>query len=261
MHQPHDKLYREFFNHPQLIEELLRGFVDEQFVHDLDFSSLTKLNPTFTTDEFIKREADIVYEILYKEKPIYIYLLLELQSSVDQFMVERMLQYVCAFSREYCKTRKVIQFPPVFPLVLYNGNRKWDAAVQFQKLVSSSPLPSKYIPHFGYALVAINEIPKRKLFKLHNTLSALFYIESSKREEIDKHIGSLIDFIHNDLPAIYPKFLTWFFRVQEIELSPEQMKQVRSKSEVQKMLRTTILEACYIYERVLIKKSCTLLLK
>ena len=43
----HDKWYTRIFSDPKIIEELLRSFVHEPFVNELDFSSLKKLNTKF----------------------------------------------------------------------------------------------------------------------------------------------------------------------------------------------------------------------
>jgi hypothetical protein len=215
--------------------------VDEKFVNDLDFSSIKKLNATFVTEELNQREADIIYEITFRGNPIYIYLLLELQSTVDRFMADRMLEYVRAFSREYCRTQKTGSFPAVFPVVLYNGDQNWDAPTQFGDLVMHSPIPTRYVPQFSYCLIEINRIPKRKLLRIRNALAAIFFVESSGREEIGRSIELLIQFIRKDLPAIYPRFLTWFFEVQDIKLTAKMAKKLRSEMEVTEMLRTKIL--------------------
>jgi len=241
IHNQHDVLYREFFSHPKLVEELLRCFVDEEFVQDLDFSTLRTEDTQHVTAGLRKRASDLIYEISFRGKPMYIYLLLELQSAVDRFMADRLLEYVRAFSRIYCKTRKTNVFPPVFPVVLYNGDKSWTAPTQFSDLVAPSPIPSRYVPQFSYFLIEINKIPKRKLLSVRNALSAIFYVESSSREDIGKSLDTLIQFIRDDLPAVYPKFLTWFFDVQELKVTPEMAEKLTNGLEVHEMLRTRVL--------------------
>lgn len=48
----HDRGYRRLFSHPESIEELLRGFVEEDWVRGLDFSSLEKVDHHFVGDDF-----------------------------------------------------------------------------------------------------------------------------------------------------------------------------------------------------------------
>jgi hypothetical protein len=51
----HDAQYKELFSNPTLLAELLHSFVDEKFVHELDFSTIKKLNTHFVTGKFRKR--------------------------------------------------------------------------------------------------------------------------------------------------------------------------------------------------------------
>lgn len=38
----HDESYKNFFKHPEMVADLLRGFVDAPWVNDVDFSTLEK---------------------------------------------------------------------------------------------------------------------------------------------------------------------------------------------------------------------------
>ena len=43
----HDQGYKRLFSHPEMVADLLRGFVREDWVRDLDFSSLEKFPGSF----------------------------------------------------------------------------------------------------------------------------------------------------------------------------------------------------------------------
>ena len=85
----HDTWYKKLFTNPRIVEDLLTAFVKERFVQGLDFSSIKKLNTSFVSEEFKKRESDVIYEIKSHGKTNYIYLLIEFQSTVDHFMALR----------------------------------------------------------------------------------------------------------------------------------------------------------------------------
>ena len=86
MANEHDKRYKKLFSNHKLVEELLTSFVDEDFVKELDYSTLERLDKSFVTDEFADKESDLIYKVNFKGEEIYIYLLLEFQSTVDRFM-------------------------------------------------------------------------------------------------------------------------------------------------------------------------------
>jgi len=43
----HDPAYRQFFSHPRMVQDLLQGFVHEDWVADLDFATLERVNAHF----------------------------------------------------------------------------------------------------------------------------------------------------------------------------------------------------------------------
>ena len=76
------------------MERLLTSFVDESFIRDLDLSTLTRIDKSFVSESFKGKESDIIYSIHYRESIIYIFLLLEFQSTVDKMMSVRFLRYI-----------------------------------------------------------------------------------------------------------------------------------------------------------------------
>ena len=40
----HDHSYKLLFSHPRMVEDLLRGFVHEEWVERIDFSTLERVN-------------------------------------------------------------------------------------------------------------------------------------------------------------------------------------------------------------------------
>ncbi len=57
----HDHAYKHLFSHPQMVADLLRGFVHELWVAGLDFASLEKVNGSYVTDDLREREDDIIW--------------------------------------------------------------------------------------------------------------------------------------------------------------------------------------------------------
>ena len=116
----HDRSYKNLFAHPQMVQDLLAGFVRQDWVADLDFTTLERLNGTYVSDDLRERADDMVWRIRHREEWIYVYLLLEFQSGVDPYMAVRLLTYVGLLYQDLIKTGKLEQqrLPPVLPLVL-----------------------------------------------------------------------------------------------------------------------------------------------
>ncbi len=210
----HDKLYKKLFSNPKLVEELLTSFVNEDFVKKLDFSTLVQLDKSFVTDEFIEKESDIFYKINYQNEEIYLFLLIEFQSTVDKFMALRILRYELEFYDFYIKSQiekkqSIDKLPPLFPILLYNGNDTWTAPTNIKDLIKSD-IPAQYIPDFSYFKVIENTFSREHLLNIKNALSAVFFVENSNPEDLKFEIDNLISLIEKESPEIINIFRNWF---------------------------------------------------
>ena len=57
----HDCGYKNFFSNPVTVKQLLTSFVNEDWVHKLDFDTLERMETSFVTDEFREKESDLIY--------------------------------------------------------------------------------------------------------------------------------------------------------------------------------------------------------
>jgi predicted transposase YdaD len=75
-----------------MVEELVRGFVEEPWVESLDFSTLKRVNASYVSPQLKGREGDLVWKLRRRDgAPLYVYLLIEHQSQVDRFMAVRLM--------------------------------------------------------------------------------------------------------------------------------------------------------------------------
>ncbi len=95
----HDHPYKELFTHPELIADLLL-LAHADLAAELDLSSLDRRNGTYVSDDWRERENDVIWRVGWRGRNLYIYVLIEFQSTVDADMVVRMMTYHC------CPVRK-----------------------------------------------------------------------------------------------------------------------------------------------------------
>lgn len=70
--------------------------------------------------------------------PVYIYLLLEFQSTPDPWMPLRILVYVGLLYQHLLREKSLSphnKLPPVFPLVLYNGDAGWTVPTHLRDVI------------------------------------------------------------------------------------------------------------------------------
>lgn len=90
----HHPSYKLLFSHRDLVADLIRGFVHEDWVEQLDFTTLQRVSEIGVSHDLREREDDMIWRLRWGERWVYVYLLLEFQSSVDRLMAVRLLTYV-----------------------------------------------------------------------------------------------------------------------------------------------------------------------
>ena len=181
MTQIHDKGYKKLFSNKVIFRQLLETFVAEDWVRDLDFDKCKKLEKSFVSQHYLETESDIIYEIKLRDKDVYIFILVEFQSSVDRFMALRILNYITNFYMDYVESNKGIRkltLPPVFPILLYNGDKRWTAPTNLSELIENNDLLGKFSLDFSYFKISEIEYKKDDLLKIRNIVSTLFLAES-----------------------------------------------------------------------------------
>ena len=79
----HANTYKNMFSHKEVIRDLICGFVKQDWINELDFDSLERVSDSFVTDDIRDREDDIIWRLRLGPSWIYVYLLIEFQSTVD----------------------------------------------------------------------------------------------------------------------------------------------------------------------------------
>jgi hypothetical protein len=154
---PHDNAYKNLFTHPQVVQDLLRGFVHEDWVREIDFSTLEKASGSYVSDDLRDREDDIIWRVRRRDTWFYIYLLIEFQSTDDPWMALRVMTYVGLLYQDLIKRREVVRphrLPPVFPAVIYNGSTPWRSHRDMVELIEPPPAGlQRYLPRHRYFLL------------------------------------------------------------------------------------------------------------
>jgi hypothetical protein len=94
---------------------------------------------------------------------LYVYLLLEFQSSNDTYMAVRILTYIGLLYQDLIKSGQTSarKLPAVFPLVLYNGERPWSAAREMEELIEPVPQSlAAYRPRLRYFVMDEGRVPE-----------------------------------------------------------------------------------------------------
>lgn len=191
----HDQSYKLLFSHKELVENLLRGFIDPPWVDELDFSTLERISGTYVSDDLRERLDDMVWRARWKDRDLYIYILLEFQSEPDRLMALRMMVYLGLLLQDLARWMELgatDRLPPVLPLVLYDGDQPWTAPRNVGELIAEVPGLDRDPPSLGYLLIDEGRYDAGQLELLDNLAAALFRMELSRGpEELSRVLESL----------------------------------------------------------------------
>ncbi|MEO5379181.1 MAG: Rpn family recombination-promoting nuclease/putative transposase [Magnetococcus sp. DMHC-6] len=250
----HDVGYNKLFSHARMIQDLLAGFIREDWVAGLDFSTLEKVNPVYVTDDFRKRFDDLVWKIRWQgmDRWLFIYLILEPQSTSDGIMAIRNPLYTMLFYQDLYQYGRILsgqKFSPVAPIVLYNGTSRWTAAMDVSDLIEESPPGLEaYRPHMRYLLVDEHRYQEGELKSMQNVVAALFRLEKSRRiEDVRQVIQELDMWLKGaEQSELRRTFANWLSRILLPRLSkknlaiPESIPEMNDLMEVHTMLAETV---------------------
>jgi predicted transposase/invertase (TIGR01784 family) len=184
--QEHDHGYKRLFSDPTLVEELLRGFLTGDWLERLDFSSLQRVGNSFVADDLRERHSDIIWRLRLRgdeDRWVYLYLLLEFQSTSDPFMAVRVLTYVGLLLEEIIRREKLKpgdRLPLVLPVVLHSGKGRWRGALRLESLFVPVPRElRRYLPRLTYLLLDERRLNLDRPELARNRVAALFRIETN----------------------------------------------------------------------------------
>ena len=238
--------YKKLFSNKTIFRQLLETFVKADWVSELDFDSSETLDKSFISDHYKETESDLVYKVKIRDREAYIFILIEFQSSVNRFMALRILNYVTNFYMDYVESNKgVRKLPPVFPILLYNGDARWTAPTRFEELIDADEPLKGFTLKFEYFKLAENEFDKEELLKIKNIVSTLFLAESFY--DVDLLVEEILELFEKESDKIAVSlFLNWFKqlfehgRIDESDYNFIEKKIYSGEREVKTMLITAL---------------------
>ena len=190
-----DPNYKRLFSFPRMVEDLLRGFLPGSWLAELDFSTLRKLPTEYVSDELLKRHGDCVWRLRRRVEWLYLLVLLEFQSTDEPRMALRILTYTSLLYQELVRNDALDaggRLPAVLPVVLYNGEARWKAAVEVGELIAPvGPELAPYQPSQRFIVVDERHVGAEDLPGA-NLMRAVLGLEQSRTPEDVVRVAELL---------------------------------------------------------------------
>jgi len=168
-----------------MVEGLVREFVPPELAAGLNFRGLQRVNPKFYPNRGSarRREADVIWRLpTRKDRGRYLYLLIEFQSIRDEWMAVRTQVYQGLLWQQVIDEQRPqdrAHLHPLLSIVLYNGERRWEAATETGALIELSPDSSlwPWQPQVRYCLLDIGAFPRKELVRRSSPVALLFRLD------------------------------------------------------------------------------------
>ena len=244
----HDAAYKRLFSHPQMVEDLLRGFIAGNWTGALDFNTLEKLPAEFVSDDLRQRRGDGMWRVRFRDEWLYVLVLLEFQSTVNPYMAVRILVYTGLLHQDLVRRNALGpdgELPPVLPVVIYNGRLRWTAETDVSRLIAPVGEDlARCQPSQRYFVVDAcgfrdDDLPHR------NLVSAVVRLENSRSHaDLKRVVDALVEWLrgpgHQDLKR---SFGEWIGQVlMPRQLGSVSLARMPELEEVQTMLAERVQE-------------------
>lgn len=90
-------------------------------------------------------------------------------------------------AQEGITKRKGFRYPPILPIVFYDGPGAWTAAVNFQERVYLNEMLGEYIPSFRYLVIPLSRESPESVLKLIGKILAVLLVRLNvPKEEVEE---------------------------------------------------------------------------
>ena len=217
MNNEHDKTFRTIFDNKDEVAKLIKDVFNIEIGKD----NLQKYKNSFIDINFRNKESDIIYKV--KDKDIFF--LIEHQTKIDYTMPLRILKYEILIIESAIDQRifgqKNYKIPIVYPIVLYTGNKKWNADDYISNIQQRLDDIEK-IEFAKYNVIDVNEYNEKELLEAKSFYTKAMLIEKAKNtEETVNYLEKITNVMNNDkkiytfeIREMFEKILNKIIRVK-----------------------------------------------
>ena len=189
--KPKDSSAKLIFDDHVLCAQFLQDYVDVGILRNVEPEDIEDISERFLWIWQENRDSDSVKKIRIKDVPgmeeVYVIAMIDHQSKVDYDMSFRTLRYSVQIWTDYAQEQeakrkgatklKDFRYPPILPVVFYDGSGGWTASADFKERVYLGDVLGEYIPSFRYMVVRLSGYSNQELLDKRNELSLIMLVD------------------------------------------------------------------------------------
>ncbi len=159
MATPHDSLFRDTFGKTEHAVPLLRALLPSVLSNAIDWHSLQPFPEPQVDERQDTQQSDLLFTLRIAGRPALLYLLCEHKARPDRWTALQVVGYVVGIWKDLARRRpRPRHLPPVLPVVVSFGRRRWRASTDIHSLLDLRDLPAEVrtmllaaMPQFAFA--------------------------------------------------------------------------------------------------------------
>lgn len=187
-----DSSAKLIFDDPILCAQFLRDYIDIPLLKDVQPEDIEDVTERFVHMFTEERNSDVIKKVRVRsnrinEIPFYFISLIEHKSEVDYNVIMQVFRYIAFIWEDYEKemerkqqgisNTKDFRYPPVLPIIFYDGDRNWTAATRLHDRVLLSDILGEYIPDYRCIVMRLRDYTNAALMEKRNALSVVMLID------------------------------------------------------------------------------------
>ncbi|MCI9297965.1 MAG: Rpn family recombination-promoting nuclease/putative transposase [Lachnospiraceae bacterium] len=194
----HDSSSKLIFGDKILSSQFFRDYADMDILRNIKPEDIEDVSERYVPLYSTERESDTVKKVnisryLHIQNseevfnlPLYIISLIEHKTKVEYNVIMQVLRYVIYIWEDYEKEmnekfpgiskRKDFKYPPILPIVYYEGKQRWTASLDIADKILCKELLGEYLPHFRYQLVRLHDYSNEELLEKEDEISLAMLI-------------------------------------------------------------------------------------
>ncbi len=213
--------------------QFLNDYVDLPHFKEVRPEDIRDVSAEFVPQFSNERQADRIKEIKIRgEKditPFFLISLIEHKSDVEYNIHMQIFRYMVYIWEKYerrmekekkgCTRRKDFCYPPIIPIIYYEGKRKWTAPREFKDKIAFGEAFKEFLPNFSYYMVPVHDYSNDilighgdeiSLVMLINKLQTIEDVEQFRRlpaEKVDRILKDTPDYLLDIIANVLRSFL------------------------------------------------------
>ena len=153
IYQSHDVYGKDSLKYEEIIIDCLKSRLSPNLIQRIDFPTLKFMHTDLIrSGDLLNYRSDVIYKVSIDNKAGIIYFIIELQSTPDRHMAQRLDEYKALLSVNHQTMQRTLMRPFILPTCMYNGRVPYPYSTRLCDCIEYPELAREYGTLDGFEL-------------------------------------------------------------------------------------------------------------